>query len=172
MKKIIGLAVLLLSIIAVQAQDHNIGLRVGYQNSRMLVDGSKLGSSGNSIYVNAYKDTQMLPFLFFHSGLQYSQSESTIENMDYRLNYLGAPVGLKVKLGPVNAIGGAAFNVKLNEKNSPFEKSAKWYDTNAFLGAGFNILFLNVDARYVWGLTNINNGIHNNGFQIGLGLRF
>ncbi|WP_068473452.1 outer membrane beta-barrel protein [Saccharicrinis aurantiacus] len=171
-KKFLGVLALFVVVLNAQASDNNIGLRMGYQNSVMSVDGNKLGSSGNSFYVNAYKDTKLLPFLFFHSGLQYSQSEASIENQDYKINYLGAPLAIKAKVGPLYALGGAAFNVKLNEKNNPFDSSSSWYDTNAFVGGGFKVLFMTIDARYHWGLTEINNGIKNNSFQIGLGLRF
>lgn len=172
-KRFIGVVALILTVLSANAEDKNIGLRMGYQNSVMSIDGNKIGSSGNSFYVNAYKDTKLLPFLFFHSGLQYSQSEASIENHDYKINYLGAPVAVKAKFGPVYALGGAAFNVKLNENNRPEDfSSAKWFDTNAFVGGGFKVLFMTIDARYHWGLTDINNGIKNNSFQVGLGLRF
>ncbi|MBS2098569.1 outer membrane beta-barrel protein [Carboxylicivirga linearis] len=171
-KRILTLAVVLTLFISTQAQDKSMGLRIGYQSSYMMVDNSKVGSSGNSFYVNAYRDNKLLPFLFFHSGLQYSQSESTIESHDYKINYLGAPLAMKVKVGPIYALGGASFNVKLNEKNNPFESSSSWYDTNAFVGAGFKLLFMTIDTRYMWGLTDVNQGIHNNSFQVGLGLRF
>lgn len=171
MKKLLGIAFILLAAVSVQAQK-SIGVRAGYQNTHMVVDGSKIGSSGNSFFVNVYKDSRILPFLHFHSGIQYSQAESTINGNDYQINYLGAPLGLKAKVGPIYAIGGATVNFKLSENNEPWDESAKRYDTNLFLGAGLNILFLNVNARYAWGLTDVNRGIHNNAFQLGLGIRF
>jgi len=172
MKKIIGLAVVLIWALSTQAQGEKIGLRVGYQNTMMKVDGSKIGDTGSSFFLNVYKDARIIPFLFFHSGLQYSQAKADISGDNYTINYLGAPVGLKAKLGPVYGLAGATFNVKLSEKNSPTGDDAKWYDTNTFVGLGFNILMLNIEGRYSWGLTDINSGIHNDAFQIGLGIRF
>nr|WP_319397872.1 outer membrane beta-barrel protein [uncultured Carboxylicivirga sp.] len=171
-KKFLALTVALTLFISIKAQDESMGVRIGYQNSIMKVDGNKIGSSGKSFYVNAYKDTKLMPFLYFQSGLQYTQATSEIESYDYKINYLGVPVAMKIKVGPVYGLGGAAFNVKLNEKNNPFDNSSSWYDANAFVGAGVKILFMTIDGRYMWGLKNVNNGIHNNSFQVGLGLRF
>ncbi|TLX70208.1 porin family protein [Labilibacter sediminis] len=171
-KKVIGFLLLFLAAIAIQAQEKDFGLRMGYQNSVMNINGNKAGSSGNSFYVNAYKETKIIPFLYFHSGLQYSRVESNIESHNYQIDYLGAPLALKAKLGPLYALGGYTFNVKLNENNNPYSSSTSWYDSNAFAGLGFKLLFMTIDARYHWGLTDINQGIHNNSFQIGLGLKF
>ncbi|WP_163709663.1 outer membrane beta-barrel protein [Mangrovibacterium lignilyticum] len=172
MKRFIGLATIMLLVFTLHAQDTKLGVRVGYQNTRMSVDGDKVGDTGNSFYLNVYKDSKIIPFLFFHSGIQYSQAKAGFDNGDYRINYLGAPIGLKAKVGPLYGLAGATFNVKLSDDNSPTGESAKWYDTNTFVGLGFSFLMLNVEGRYAWGLTDINQGIHNNAFQIGLGLRF
>lgn len=171
MKKTIGIVVALIFVVSLQSQAQKIGLRVGYQNTMMKVDGSKIGKTGSSLYINAYKDTRIIPFLFFHSGLQYSQAKAKITDENYTINYLGAPVGLKAKLGPIYGLAGATFNVKLSENNSPSGDKAKWYDTNTFVGLGFSFLMLNIEGRYSWGMTDINNGIHNNAFQIGVGIR-
>ena len=171
MKKIIGLTIVLIWALSAQAQEGKIGLRVGYQHTMMKVDGSKIGSAGNSFFLNVYKDTRIIPFLFFHSGLQYSQAKADINDNNYTLNYLGVPIGLKAKIGPLYGLAGATFNAKISEKNSPYG-DAKWYDTNTFVGLGFSMLMLSIEGRYAWGMTDINSGIHNDAFQIGVGVRF
>lgn len=155
------------------AQDKKFGIRGGYQSSYLTQDGDKVGSSKSGFYVGAYKDTKVFPFLHVNTGLEYSQlGASKLDNDDYTLNYIGVPLALKVKVGPLYAIGGTGFNVKVSEKGSPYSDSAKWFDIPAYVGAGFNILFLAVEARQTWGLTDINHGLNNNSFQVGLSMRF
>ncbi|MBS2213557.1 outer membrane beta-barrel protein [Carboxylicivirga mesophila] len=157
----------------VMAQDKKFGIRGGYQTSYLTQDGDKVGSSKSGFYLGAYKDTKVLPFLHVNTGLEYSQfGASKLDNGDYTLNYIGVPLALKVKVGPLYALGGSGFNVKVAEKGNPFDSSAKWFDIPAYVGAGFNILFVAVEAKHTWGLTDINNGLNNNGFQVGLSMRF
>ncbi len=140
------------------AQEKNFGIRGGYQTSYLTQDGDKIGSSKSGFYVGAYKDTKVFPFLHFNTGVEYSQlGASNLDNGDYKLNYVGVPLALKVKVGPLYAIGGSGFNVKVSENGTPFDDKAKWFDIPAYVGAGFNILFVAVEARQTWVLTDINN---------------
>ncbi|WP_430811028.1 MULTISPECIES: outer membrane beta-barrel protein [unclassified Carboxylicivirga] len=162
----------LLSMGALNAQDKHTGVRVGYQSSVMMKDSHKYGSHGDGFYAAFYRDTKVLPFFFFNAGMEYSRVTTEIEKQDYKLDYLGIPLALKLKLGPIFAQGGAAINFKLNEIGNPFDDKAEWFDTNAFVGAGLSFFMLNVEAKYLWGLTEVHNGIKNNGLQLGIGLRF
>ena len=155
------------------AQDKKFGIRGGYQTSYLTQDGDKTGSSKSGFYLGAYKDTKVFPFLHVNTGLEYSQmGASNLDNGDYTLNYIGVPLALKAKVGPLYALAGSGFNVKVAEKGNPYDSSAKWFDIPAYVGAGFNILFVAVEAKHTWGLTDINNGLSNNGFQVGLSMRF
>ncbi len=51
-------------------------------------------------------------------------------------------------------------------------KFAKWFDIPTYVGAGVNILFVSIEAKQIWGMTNVNNGLNNNSFQVGLSMRF
>lgn len=178
MKQRLFLAVAL-SLIALTSnaqKDKSYGVRAGYTSSHLSVDGDKIGSTDNNYFVSLYKDTKVFPFLHFQSALEYSRMGGTYQNHSHHADYLGVPLSLKVKFGPLYAFGGGAFNVKLSENdffpNTDYSSSSKWYDTNAFVGAGLEIIIFTLDVKYVKGLTNINNGLKNDGYQIGLGLRF
>jgi len=169
----IGVALLLFNV---NAQKKNIGIRAGYLKSHMSYQGDKMGSSDNNYFMTIYKDSKLFPFLYFQSGLEYTRMGGSYNNQTRSVDYLGVPLALKAKVGPVYAFGGASFNVKLSENgtfpDTPFAGKNKWYDSNAFVGAGIEIIIFTFDIKYVRGLTDVNNGIKNNGYQMGLGLRF
>lgn len=165
-------ALLLLTMTHVRAQDKHYGIRMGYQSSTMMLDTEKQGGSLNGYYISAYRDAKVLPFLHFNTGIEYMRMGSEVSKQDYKLDYLGVPLALKLKVGPLYALGGGMINFKISEKGNPYNSSAKWYDTNAFVGGGLNILIFSVEAKYMWGLTKVNNGLKNNGLQIGCGIRF
>lgn len=176
MKKIVFLACLIAisaTSFNVLAQDKKFGIRAGYQTSFLSSDGEKVNSSKSGFYAGVYRDTKIFSFLNFNSGLEYSQlGGSKFDSNDYTLNYVGIPLGLKVKIGPLYAQGGTGFNVKVAESGAPATYDTKWFDIPAYVGAGFNILFMSIEARRTWGLTDIANGLNNNGFQLGLNMRF
>ncbi|WP_068475292.1 outer membrane beta-barrel protein [Saccharicrinis aurantiacus] len=176
MKKLLVVAFITIllfgSIINLMAQDKHFGVRAGYQNSSLMLNSHKQGQSLNGYYAGAFRDTKMLPFMFFHSGIEYMQMGGKIENNDYVLNYIGVPLGLKFKVGPLYAVGGAMVNFKISEKGSPYDNKANWYDSNVYAGAGLEILIFCLEAKYMWGLTDVNNGLRNDAVQIGCGIRF
>ena len=93
------------------------------------------------------------------------------------LNYLDIPLYLKVKIGPVFGLVGSGVNFKLSESGytnstTPGNEKSSGVDVPFFLGAGAKIFFLTVEARYQWGLVNINNGIHNQYLQLGAAVSF
>lgn len=173
MNKILIIMLALVFGTSAYAQEKEFGIRFGYLNSSMNdVNGNNYGRSQDGFFVGAYNDTKMLPFLYLQTGLEYTQMGTEKGVFDYKVHYLGVPAALKVKIGPLFAFGGAAFNVRLTDNDNPFGDNNKWYDTNAFAGVGFELLVFTVDAKYIWGLTDVNEGLNNDGFQIGVGLRF
>lgn len=174
-KAIMILGLLLAGILTYNclAQEKKFGIRGGYQTSFLSDDGEKTGGTKSGFYVGAYKDTKVFPFLFFNTGLEYSQyGASKLEKGDYSLNYVGIPLAIKAKVGPLYALAGSGFNVKFVESGNPYNDKAKWFDIPAYVGAGISILFLAIEAKQTWGLTDINNGLNNNSFQVGLSMRF
>lgn len=79
------------------------------------------------------------------------------------LHWVSIPNYLKLKLGPIFALGGVAPSFKVAEpiyedgemvKPMEDDKSA-WFDIPAFAGLGVKILFITVEARYHWGLLDL-----------------
>ena len=111
----------------------------------------------------------MIPLLRLSYGLEYSQLGADT----YKLDYIGIPIAVKAKIGPVTGLVGSGINFKISEPDkADGADSFTAYDVPVFVGLGFNILFLGIDARYQWGLTDLEGSINNESFQIGLSARF
>jgi len=182
-------AIAFMGIIVVCGQDKEKdsqkvgGIRVGWHAASLIEDGTKPDTAHNlnSFYVGFFRDTKIMPMLRFGSGLEYFQNGMSYTGDAKRvLHTISVPLDLKVKLGPVFALGGIAANFKVSEKIkingeyvSPLnsDKSA-WFDLPLFLGAGVKILFVTIEARYHWGLIEVRDGKHSQYFQLGAALSF
>ena len=100
------------------------------------------------------------------TGVEYSQIgmvDANLENTDLKLHYISVPIDLRVKLGPVYALGGFALNFRVAEKwkvsgeNVDFSEFAKSevFDIPLFLGVGVQLFFLRIEARYHWGMLDV-----------------
>ena len=159
------------------------GLRVGFHTAAMALDGSKPDTSKrlNGFYAGFYRDNKLASILLLGTGLEYFQNGIRYsENSKRILHTISIPVDLKVKLGPVFALGGLGLNFKVAERIRIGEESVEpmdadksnWFDVPFFLGAGVKILFLTVETRYHWGLIESRNGLYNRYLQIGASVSF
>lgn len=183
MKKatIVLIYILIPGIYIIQAQDKAGGIRFGYNSAALYENGSKLSGTENleSFYVGIFRDNQIIPFLCLGTGLEYCQNGSKVDTGNKLiLHYISVPLNLKVRIGSVFGRAGIAPAIKVSEKaiiggksTTPEEKS-RVFDTPVFLGAGFSILFLSVEARYHWGLAEIRDGIRNRYLQLGAAISF
>lgn len=171
-----------ISVNLVQAQN-KIGIRTGYQNSTLQKDGSMITGtdSYNSFYIGLFKTHKIIPAVHFGYGLEYmtTGAEWNDNAESVVLTNLSIPLYVEGKIGPVFALGGVAANFKINEKysgiisDSPFgEENFNTVDFPAFLGAGFKILMFTLEARYHWGLTEINQGVKSQYLQLGVAVSF
>jgi hypothetical protein len=172
-------AVTAISIQSVQAQGkRSVGIRAGYQNSGLFESGDQVSGTSNygSFYVGAFKEKKILPFLHWGTGLEYCQNGFGLTDNDKQvIKYLGLPVHLKAKLGPVYALIGVQPKVKLSEKifindekTSPTdEQKSKTMDFPAYGGIGFNILIVSIEARYHYSMFETNHGARNAYLQVG-----
>lgn len=175
--------VLLLSAIQSYAGDKKVGIRGGYQVGNLYINGDAMHGNFNTFYVGLFKEVKIIPLLKFGSGLDYYQN-GTYKDSDNKINlhYLSVPLYLKVKIGPVFALAGAAANFKVGEKwtfagNTFTSYKSKTFDLPVFGGVGVKFAFLTIEARYYYGTMTINdnslsatNGAHNQFLQIGLGV--
>jgi hypothetical protein len=155
----------------------NFGIRAGYQNASMQSVDSIWYNSLNSFYIGGYKEFRFFPFLYAGSGLEYFiNGNQKDENNKLLLHYLSVPLDIKLKAGPIFALGGFSLNFKIGEKmmvdgktiNLTGDNKIGWFDSSAFIGAGINILMISIEGRYHWGLVDVNRGFHNNYYQVGL----
>jgi len=164
------------------------GIRAGWQYSGIYESGSIPNGYDplSSFYVGLYKDVKIVPLLRFGVGLEYSQvgivsNNSNIDN-SLKLHYLYVPLYLKVKLGPVFALGGASPGFKVGEKlvflgqevSLDDDNKANAFDVPLFLGVGVKILFVSVEVRYNWGMLDVyeNPSAKNKYLQIGAAVSF
>jgi hypothetical protein len=171
------LSLFLISGISLYAGD-KFGIRAGYQNSGLFVDGSKLtdAKNYNGYYLGVFKENKIIPLLSYGFGLDYMNTGSKVDNDTKRaLNYLSIPIYVKAKLGPLYGLAGTGLNIKISEKlfvdgNSTSlsdSQKSKSLDYPVYLGGGFKILIVSIEGRYHWGLSEIINGSKNRYFQIG-----
>ena len=188
MKKFIIITLVLLSTFqlsfAQNEKPQKIGIRAGYNSSIILVDGHQFASTValNSFYLGVFKEKKLVPMLRFGTGLEYFQNgyESNIVDLQRRLHYISAPLYLKVKLGPVYATGGTALNFKVSENAKyqdesmdPLAEKSNWFDMPLQAGLGINILMVAIEARYNWGMLELNDiGAKNQYVQLGLAVSF
>lgn len=166
-----------------KSKDKVGGIRAGWHYANMVKDGSKPDTTNNlsSFYVGFFRDNKLARILYFGTGLEYFQNglEYT-DNSKRVLHTLSVPLDLKVKLGPIFALGGIAANFKVSEKivlgDNKYDPSddtkAHWFDAPVFLGVGLKIFFITIEGRYHWGIIDARNGYYNQYFQLGLGLSF
>jgi len=147
-------------------------------------DASKLSGTENlqAFYVGVFRDNKLIPLLSLGSGLEYVQNGYRIEDNDYKrvLHYISVPLHVKAKIGPVFGLAGFAPSIKVSEKifengdkrNPASDEKSEWFDVPFQAGVGVKILFFTIEARYHWGLMEVNRGNRNQYFQLGAAISF
>lgn len=159
------------------------GIRLGYHAAALYKDGNKMAGTNNleNFYIGIYRDNKIAPLFRIGTGLEYFQNGAKIDNDNkIVLHTLSIPVNFKVKLGPVFALTGVGANFKVSEKvfqngtsTTPSdEDKSNFFDVPFYLGAGATIWFISIEARYHWGLLDVNEGYSNQYLQIGAAVSF
>jgi hypothetical protein len=151
------------------------GARAGWSSAGTFNDGDRVQSSIGGFYVGFQRKSRLFGPLLVTSGLEYAQNGHRDNDDNYRrLNYISIPVGLRVGLGPVFATGGIAGNFRVAEKvfvdGEEIDDNSDLFDAPVYLGAGINILIFQIEARYHWGLIDVNDGNKNQYLQLGLSI--
>ncbi len=174
-----------MTITSTYAQDdtRRNGIRAGYHLASMVEDGSKPDDAKNlsSFYVGFVREQPIKGIFSFSTGLEYFQNGQKFKGIDGKrvLHTISIPVNLKVKIGPAFGVGGITANFKMAErihlngdKEKPGDNKASFFDSAAFAGAGIQFSRFVVEARYYWGLINVDSGLHNRYFQLGGAVMF
>jgi hypothetical protein len=159
--------------------DHWNGLRAGFHLSNFEGDKGST-SSRNGYYGGYYRNLIKVPLYSLSTGLEFNTAGSASGDDERRLSYLSLPINNRFKLGPVYVDLGLDAALKMGEKTLvdgvevelPDEAKAEPIDLLVHGGVGFKFLFLSVEARYRYGLTEVYEGTRNAGLQLGLSTFF
>ncbi len=155
------------------------GLRAGYHLSNFDGDyGDADDRSG--YYFGYYRNFIKVPLYSLSTGVEYHTAGASSGSSEVRLGYLSLPINNRLKFGPVYVDLGADIALKVGDKtlvngaevDVPSEQDAESFDLLLHAGAGFKILMLGVEARYRYGLTEVYDGTHNTGLELGLSTFF
>lgn len=165
-----------------QDKPARIGIRAGWSYSAMFDNNVQLAGTDymSSFYIGIFKEKKLVPLLRLGSGIEYVKNGYKITNdLTRDIHYLSVPLYLKFKIGPVYATGGTGFNFKVSEELpgstllDPLKnKSTNFFDMPLQLGAGLKILMFSVEARYNWGMFNVNGDASNQYLQVGFTVSF
>lgn len=170
---IVLMATILFAMPSLKAQDSSLGVRAGWQSALLSYDGETTDAL-SSFYAGVFKERKIVPLLHYGYGLEFAQMGGKDKDMDleYKLGYIGVPVYAKAKVGPVYGLLGSGINVKISETDDVYQDKAKGIDVPVYAGVGLNFLMLSIEARYHWGLMEVQDQTKNQYLQIGLGLSF
>jgi len=167
------------------------GIRAGWQYSGLYTGGAIAEGTDplSSFYVGVFRENKLIPLLALGTGIEYFQVgivDSELDNTNLKLHYISIPIDIRVKLGPVYALAGAAANFKVGEKWTILDEDftpeddfkAEIFDVPVFFGLGVKILMLRIEARYHWGMLDTYKSVDESDalkgqyLQIGVGVSF
>ena len=174
-KTLLTLSFVFISVAAFSQASASIGIKAGANFANTNISGSE---SITSLHAGAYG-----LFKFASLGVQpevlfSKQGSSFTGGSEVNLDYVNIPVMVKFYLpAGLNLQAGPQFGVLLNaedENGVDLKNGLKSSDLSAALGAGWDAPFgLQFTARYVFGLSDINDGIgtevKNKTFQLSVG---
>ena len=193
MKKVCFLvfAVLIFSAFRIQAQSFHLGIKAGTNLSqisgRSFDDGFQWGFSvGAFAELNVTSKWGIQPEVLFSQTKTQTASnfnevfDEGFNSTSVSLNYLSIPILLSYRLIPVLSIQvGPQFGILMNTSQSITSSASNAFKSGDFSmvgGAQVNLGGFKAGARYVYGLTNIDNVTNvdtwkNQNIQLYIGLR-
>jgi hypothetical protein len=181
-----------------RAQDRG-GVRVGLNLANLSGnDVSDLGDTDmrSGLVVGLFGVVPLNENIAFQPEVLFSQQGAKLEDgsddATIKLDYLQVPLLARFRLGmspsaPVHALFGPSFGFRTNaevdvngetiDDNDEFEDQTESFDIGLVAGIGVNAGPAVVDARYMWGLRNIDktgdgSEVKNRVFSISVGFRF
>lgn len=174
MKKVLLLAVAILSFSALSAQFH-FGPQIGYTASKLTTNTDEIKSDFKSnflfgAFVRIGEKIYVQPEVnWLTQGGVWKEEEVDEEvKMTYKTIQIPVSVGwrmIDLKLVNIRIFGGLAANIatnkemKINNITEPIE-DADWNDLvwNYQVGAGVDVLMFAVDVKYMGGINNLYKG--------------
>ena len=174
-------ATVLLSFGAFAQDGPSHGLRAGWSAAGLYSDGDQVSDSQQGFYIGTFRTDHIASILQWHKGFEYQQMGMRMNDENYRkLHYLSLPHAARVKIGPVFAQVGIAFNIKVGESIvedgddiKTDDIKAEWFDFPWHVGLGVELGPVTLDVRRHLGLNDITpEGLRNQYFQVGAGFSF
>lgn len=191
MKQLSLLALLVATTFAVQAQNVDFGLKGGLNLATWSNNGNGAGYSNRAGFnAGLFGQVRLGPQFAIQPEVLYSSqgTKYTVGNTEHNLalNYVNIPVMLQALVGRgFYAEAGPQIGFltsvtdKVNDVETGYFNSADFKKSDVALGVGLGytgMAGVGLDARYNFGLTNINNAgsnnIKNNVLQIDLTYKF
>jgi hypothetical protein len=188
---LLSLSLLIVSVMSAQAQGFHLGVKAGANifkvNGTNFDQGFQFGYNvGAFAEINFPGAWGIQPEVLFnqtnyHTGSNFSSIfPNGVNDVKGKMNYLSIPVLLSFK--PIKLLtlqAGPQFGILLNNDQSLVKNGQDAFkkgDFSLVAGAQLNILAFKVGARYVAGLSNVNDlgnsqSWKNTGFQIYAGFR-
>lgn len=169
MKKLLILTLCCFTLNSLQAQSkkddkpHKLTFIAGWNYSKYVGGPEATDKSDykSGLILGLNKDVKLTPFIWMNGGLLYYQNGAETDQGTYRFDYLTIPVGVKVRLGPVYAMGGVYGAYRLTGKigdSKVDQKDFNRLDFGTYAGAGIRILIFSLNLKYNWGLSDVTNG--------------
>jgi len=169
-KYILSISLVFITVFAFSQASVSVGLKAGANFANTNIDGAE---SVTAFHGGAYGTFKLTKFAIQPELLFSKQGDEDVD-----LGYLNIPVMVKYYLAAgLNLQAGPQFGVLMNAENSDgddISDALKSSDLSAAFGAGWDAPFgLNFTARYVLGLSDINDGagsdVKNRMFQLSVG---
>ena len=177
MKKSILILLLTFGLFSFQGMAQDNGIRAGWNTAGTFADGNHIQGNLQNFYVGFFRNNEFGGILALHTGLEYLQNGWQKDDEKRVAHMVSVPIGLRVKLGPIFALGGAGLNFTVAQNNegvlSNITPKNNVFDLPLFLGLGLKIAIVSIEARYNWGMIQTNDlGYQNQYFQLGAGIHF
>jgi hypothetical protein len=177
--KITGIIIFLLifSLSSNAQKEGKNGIRFGLHSAQLKMEKEDFYDKNNkSVYVGLFREERFLGLLKWRTGLEYHESGSREDADNFlKIGYVTVPASIGVKLGPLQAFGGASAGLKVftnetinGEKSDPTINDYDSFNATAFLGGVFKVAFIGIELQYHWGLTNVTEDFRNRYFELGL----
>lgn len=173
-KLLLSAFILLGTITTINAQ--SFGIKAGVNFANLSGDDADGFDGLTSFHVGAVAELKVFENLSLQPELLFSTQGATINDDEYKLNYLALPVMAKFYLNDkLSVLAGPTFGVLVSETDDVNPNDTNTFDFGLAGGLEYKIVGgLFAHARYGVGLSEIseNSDIKNSLFQISLGYMF
>ncbi|MBL8002296.1 MAG: outer membrane beta-barrel protein [Flavobacteriales bacterium] len=159
------------------------GLRAGWHYSDLESDDAE-SDARSGFYAGYYRNLIKIPLYRLSTGMEYTTAGGTSTTAgitsEARLAYISLAINNRFKIGPVYGDIGIDPGLRVGEKvlvngtevDLPDDAQAERFDMPVHIGAGFKVLFLSLELRYRYSVTEVYENTRNTGLQVGLSAFF